>query len=170
MIDFLYGMFVEDDGENLRLNELGTIFAFFLAGGLFLNLFVIIFFLYGFLFINCISLLNFVLRSDKNMIGFRFHRGSLKDAMETYEEFKSLEDLYKELACWCKDNLHKDLDFLDFYVNLYGNTLLSNPLGEDSRISWTNTFIVGANKIGVLGFMTILADKKEDFSKGRANW
>ncbi len=83
-------------------------------------------------------------------IGFRFHRSTLKSAMKTYKEFDSFSELFRFLNDFCKSNY---ISVGQYYVNLYGT--FDDPLGADSRIGWTNTFIVGLVDGGVLGFLTL---------------
>lgn len=99
------------------------------------------------------------------MVGFRFHRGGLKEAMETYQEFNSLNELFDFLIHYIATNFIAKCGLGDFYIDLYGSSF-SNRLGADDRINWDNTFIVGFKNIGVLGFMTILSNEEKKDNAG----
>lgn len=86
---------------------------------------------------------------------FREHKGGLAEAMETLKEFDSLLELYQYLLELSK-NYRKPAERI--YIKLYSG--YNKPLGEDDRIGWKNTFIIGLEEYGgtpsaVIGFMCI---------------
>ena len=86
---------------------------------------------------------------------FREHKGLLTDAMETLKEFDSMEELHQYLIK-LTNNYRKPRQ--QFYIKLYNS--FNKPLGEDDRIGWSNTFIIGLEEYGgiqgwVIGFMCI---------------
>lgn len=86
---------------------------------------------------------------------FREHKGLLTDAMETLKEFDSLLELYRHVLELSKD-YRKPTERI--YIKLYSG--YNKPLGEDDRIGWKNTFIIGLEEYDrtpgwVIGFMCI---------------
>ena len=94
------------------------------------------------------------------MIGFRHHRGSIQDAMETYRTFKSMDEFREYIL----DYMHKHFPMVNtfgkFYIELYNccSSFELINLAPDVRIGWTNTFIVGFEDWSPIGWLTILDD------------
>lgn len=90
------------------------------------------------------------------MILFRLHRGLLADAMETLRTFDTFDEFKVYLSDVCTSlGIQR---FNDFYINLYNvnGSHFKLDFGEDTRIDWKNTFIVGFGKRCVLGFLSIV--------------
>lgn len=85
---------------------------------------------------------------------FRHCAELLEEAMHTLKEFNSLDELVVYLKVFCKEN------YIDtskrFYIKLY-NLIDGVPfnLGKDDRIGWSNTFLVGFDDFGPIGWMCI---------------
>ena len=84
---------------------------------------------------------------------FRPVRGSLNASMREQKEFNSFKEMYDYI-------LDKNANLIEPYytavldISLQNDNL--NPLGEDKRIGWENTFIVCLPKgEGACGYFTI---------------
>lgn len=78
------------------------------------------------------------------MVKFRFHRGGLKEAMETVIEVGNKEELKQAIIQHYKDN-----NIEEFTPDVENITI--EPYGYDNRIDW-DTYIVSIPNYGVLGF------------------
>jgi hypothetical protein len=87
---------------------------------------------------------------------FRFHRGSLKDSMETLFEFEKFDDLLSlvNLALWRLPWDIQDIVKEDIQIHR-----MEPDNGKDDRIGWKNTKLISIKGYGVIG----MAELTEEF-------
>lgn len=93
---------------------------------------------------------------------YRDHRGILAEAMEIIREFRSVDEMKSRIAADCNE-LHREVGFSSdaFFVE---DISISDNLGADDRIGWTNTHYVCISHLGdkdfgvpqVIGFCTFI--------------